>query len=42
VVARKTRDQVMEIKDMLDESDDQEKRELVRFSRDMADGRITI
>lgn len=42
VVARKTRDQVMEIKDMLDESDDQEKRELVRFPRDMADGRITI
>lgn len=42
MVARKTRDQVMEIKDMLDESDDQEKRELVRFPRDMTDGRITI
>ena len=33
MVARKTRDQVMEIKDMLDESDDQEKKELVRWTR---------
>jgi hypothetical protein len=44
VVARKTRDQVMEIKDMLDESDDQEKKELVgsKISSKGADGRITI
>jgi uncharacterized protein with von Willebrand factor type A (vWA) domain len=31
VVARKERGQVMEIKDLLDESDDVEKKELVRF-----------
>jgi len=43
VVARKTRDQVMEIKDMLDESDDQEKSELVWLNtRSGADDRITI
>jgi hypothetical protein len=44
VVARKTRDQVMEIKDMLDESDEQEKKELVglTISKSWADGRITI
>jgi uncharacterized protein with von Willebrand factor type A (vWA) domain len=31
VVARKERGQVMEIKDLLDESDDAEKKELVRL-----------
>jgi hypothetical protein len=31
VVARKERGQVMEIKDLLDESDDVEKKELVSF-----------
>ena len=31
VVARKERGQVMEIKDLLDESDDVEKKELVRL-----------
>lgn len=43
VVARKTREQVMEIKDMLDESDDQEKRELVRSPKgNGADDRMII